>query len=1032
MQDAIDLESYFPDHEFTHQLVPYVHLLSGLFEQAFVLLLIQSGQQRYLLTSDDKHSNWVHWALQHLPGACDEPVQRLSFFLPGYDCCFRSQPCSDVGELSILLNRQTKVRLTKEQEMAFLTFFDAISQLIDADSLHSFRQTNLFKTEWPFAGGSHLQGQALLDYRHDVVTIVKGNGAFTGVTTPVFSEELLSDWLKQQLDTVAVDVTAIVRLCQLPRICELTFWRLSHTQGLLVLHDITAERELRRVHVRERRLQGLFDSGIAGMIGLNEHSELVFANDTAKELLWLPPNDTHAKHYNLRHVQFYLLDDETDSHRIEAMGILPVLATKQVARCRLVFPDNSQKIVEFRGRVRQDIDNPEIIAYCMLLDVTHQYQLQQALTVMRQHVDNLLSFSPVVLYQAAEDLQDGFLYVSPNAQDILGCSAEQILAEPGYFFSRVHPEDQALIRFYDQPDNREYRFWAESQQQYIWLKDIRRSDADDLLCIYGALTNISARKMAELEQQRLSRELMRQQQQQVETLQALTEGVVTIDQFGKILQVNPAICSLFGYETAELEQQPVSILMPPSDAGKHDSYISHYLEGGPAQIIGKGRRVVGKHKNGLLFPLRLSVAELPSAESGHRLFVGCLHDLTQAEQQQDQLLQAGKLSAIGTLTSGIAHDFNNILGIVRGYAELLAGHVDDSVSKTAANLIKAADRGSALTKSLLDFSSNRSRETAETELGQLIVELQPMLQEACSKSQVSLQLQTGAGALWANIEKGGLENVLLNMVINAVHACQANTGVAGIVSVSCDKRRVETSSHFVEPIQPGDYVCLCIKDNGCGMSEQVQRKIFEPFFTTKGAQGTGLGLAQVFGFIRRSQGGIVVTSAPGVGTSFELYLPVVAVPARAHIAKPAAMHVADTATPRTSDSVAAGHGEILLVDDDVELLEVHGAILEMAGFQVTRCDSGAAALTELRQHPYRLMVSDIMMPEMNGFELSQAARQYNPALNIQLVSGFADDSLIKDPLSEQLYQLRLQKPVRASQLIKRVKELLSSGVEPAV
>jgi signal transduction histidine kinase/CheY-like chemotaxis protein len=433
---------------------------------------------------------------------------------------------------------------------------------------------------------------------------------------------------------------------------------------------------------------------------------------------------------------------------------------------------------------------------------------------------------------------------------------------------------------------------------------------------------------------------------------------------------------------------------------------------------------VAQHQSGQQFPLRISIAELPVAESGQRSFVGCLHDLTQAEQQQEQLVQASKLSAIGTLTSGVAHDFNNILGIVRGYAELLASQPDEKVQKTAQNLIKAADRGSALTKSLLDFSSNRSRETVHTELGQLLAELSPMLREACSKErQIQLQLQPAAEPTWVNVEKGGLEDVLLNMVINAVHACQANVGTNGVITVAFAQQQVSSSSHFIEPVAAGAYACLSITDTGCGMTEQVQRKIFEPFFTTKGAKGTGLGLAQVFGFIRRCQGGIVVHSQVGHGTRFELYLPLL--PAQALPVSPQQVPVVTSSAAMSAAVCAAdADSEILLVDDDAELLEVHGAILEMAGFKVHSCNSPAEALTQLKQKQFRLMVSDIVMPAMNGFELSLAARELQPAVKIQLVSAYADDSLIKDSVCEQLYRERLQKPVRASQLVKRVRELL--------
>lgn len=1024
MLSYTDLGSFFPEHPLTRQLSQYTQLLSGLFEQAFVLLLVRYQQQNYVLASDEQHARWVHWALGQLPELADDATHNLPFFLPGYHCCLRRQPLTAQDSLSLVLIRHTRHPLTAEQEQALLALSDAIGQLLQGEVLAQLRQVSLYKTSWPFAHSTLLQGQAILNWSHGHLQLQQCVGVFAHAGEAMLADNGIVQWLLAQQDSSA-DAISSLRLGQLPQVCALNVWRIAPEQAFLSLQDVSAERELRLLQVRERQLQGLFDSGIAGMIGLNDHSQLVFANDIARQLLWLPDRETGAERFNLFHIGIYLLD-EADDRRLEPGALLTELTSQPVLRCRLMFPDGSHKIVEFRGSLRQQIDNPDVVAYCMLLDVSEQYQLHQALSVIRQHIDNLLSFSPVVLYQAGDHPGHGFLYISPNAHGILGYPASQILGEPDFFLSHVHPDDREQLVQEWQHDNSEYRFWSEAAQAYIWLKDLRRVDQDDEHCVYGALTNTSARKEAELEQQRLSRALMRQQKQLAETLQALTEGVMTLDQQGVIQTVNPAVCQLFGYSEPQLLGQSAEMLMPLAKPEQpHD--VARYLQTEAHHLISKGRRIMAQHQSGHQFPLRISIAELPVAESGQRSFVGCLHDLTQAEQQQEQLVQASKLSAIGTLTSGVAHDFNNILGIVRGYAELLSGQTDEKVQKTAQNLIKAADRGSALTKSLLDFSSNRSRETVHTELGQLLTELSPMLREACSKErQIQLVLQPATDPTWVNVEKGGLEDVLLNMVINAVHACQANTGKNGVITVAFAQQQVSSSSHFIEPVAAGSYACLSISDTGCGMTEQVQRKIFEPFFTTKGAKGTGLGLAQVFGFIRRCQGGIVVHSQLGIGTRFELYLPLLpaqSVPVSQHVAP---VPVVSVATP-ASVCPADADSEILLVDDDAELLEVHGAILEMAGFKVHSCNSPAEALTQLKQKQFRLMVSDIVMPAMNGFELSLAARALHSGLKIQLVSAYADDSLIKDAVSQQLYSERLQKPVRASQLVKRVKELLGES-----
>lgn len=1020
-KSPIDLCLYYPETNLTRQLEHYANLISGLFEHGFVLLLLRSESHCFYLASDPNHPKWVSWFLARPEDVDDYGFSQFSFFLPGYHCCCQTTPLGDSAtRMTLLLIRHTNIDLTDLQLQAFDMLAHAVMKTVSDTELLQLQQRTHLKTRWPFQHAQSYRGQAMLQWQDGVMHLTATTDIFTATQSAFFSEEPLQNWLKHHLLQQHPAELSNVRLCQFPHICELTLWRLAPDQGLLTLTDFTAEYQLKHLQQQDRVLQGLFDCNLAGMIGLNAHSELVFANTSARELLWLPLQVHPFDRFNLYHLAIYQLGQNDSLTRVDPAGFLQTLTQNELMRYRLDFPDGSHKVIDCRGRMQQKIENPDVLAYCMLLDVSEQYQLQQVLSEMRQHMENLLNFSPVVLYQAIGDVRKGFVYVSPNVADILGCSAEQLLADPMFFFNQVHPEDQPVVTADWEDDHLEYRFWSQSQQTYLWLKDIRRSGQTDAHSCYGAITNISARKLAELEHQRLSRELSRQQKQLSETLQAMTDGVITINAQGDILNFNSAVCDLFGYTAAALQGASVELLMPAADAAQHQSYLQHFLQTGEKKIIGKGRRVLARHQSGREFPILLSVAELPLDEEQQRFFVGCVHDLTQSEQQQEQLVQVSKLSAIGTLTSGIAHDFNNILGIVRGYAELLSMQPDEKVVKTANNLIKAADRGSALTKSLLDFSSNRSRQTHHVELGQLLRELAPMLKEACgSSSGVRLVLQPAQEPLWVNIEKGGLEDVLLNMVINAVHASTPS----GEITVSYCQKEVVDSVHFVEPISAGQYACLIIRDTGRGMSEQVLQKIFEPFFTTKGAQGTGLGLAQVFGFIRRSQGGIVVESTEGVGTRFELYLPVVKQVSQS-------LPVVETESLR---GVAKGQtqtdeaAQILLVDDDAELLDVHATILEAAGYRVCSCNSAKAALEQLAKHRFSLLVSDIVMPEMNGFELCRAAEQQQPDLAMLLVSAYADENLIQDEANKVRYQQRLEKPVRASMLIKRVRELLSAA-----
>jgi PAS domain S-box-containing protein len=564
----------------------------------------------------------------------------------------------------------------------------------------------------------------------------------------------------------------------------------------------------------------------------------------------------------------------------------------------------------------------------------------------------------------------------------------------------------------------EYRVWSERDNKYFWLKDIRNHDTSDESVIFGALTNITARKEAEAQQQRLQRELAGQKQILSLTLDALVDGVITIDQNGVILSCNPAIYRMFGYQTHELLNKNIQMLMPQAVGEQHQAHVQRYLHSGESHVIGRGRDVQGLRKDGVEFPLHISVTELPAEHTEQRVFVGCMHDLTETRKQQQQLLQASKLSALGTLTSGIAHDFNNILGIMRGYAEMLGGQQDQQVRHYSQNIIKAADRGSSLTRSLLDFSSNRARELQQGDMNAIVEDLRQLLLEACGK-HVELVLKLAPEPL--PVEKGGLENALLNMAINARHAMK-DGGVLTISTQRCQRSESELKSM---DLQGTDYLEIRVRDTGSGMTDEVRQRLFEPFFTTKGTEGNGLGLAQVFGFIRRAQGNIEVKSELGKGTEFSMLLPLshksVVTPRRTPTTNEAFRPA--MSAPLSSAS-ADDAPAILVVDDEPELLDVHVTMLQAAGFVVYSAGSAAAALEVLQQYRIDVLVSDIVMPEMDGLSLAKQALATYPSLKVQMVSGFANVELASDEVTRQLFADRLTKPVTARGLVNRVRLLL--------
>ena len=412
--------------------------------------------------------------------------------------------------------------------------------------------------------------------------------------------------------------------------------------------------------------------------------------------------------------------------------------------------------------------------------------------------------------------------------------------------------------------------------------------------------------------------------------------------------------------------------------------------------------------------------------------MGWTQDITTAKLHAEQLLRSQKMDALGKLTGGIAHDFNNLLGIILGYSEMLEEPLqkDPVLASYVLEIQKAGSRGAKLTKRLLGFSRDNQSERQELNVNSILRGLRNMLEKTLT-ARVELQLSL-AKEIWpVELDQGELEDAIINISINAMHAMEG-TGWLAIGTENISLR--EYAAHSLN-LQQGDYVKLTLTDNGCGMDEETREKIFYPFYTTKGEKGTGLGLNQVFSFISRSNGAIHVISKPGVGTCIELYF------ARLK-ATDDDDNAANTEKPQTNEQPKAnddgGSGQpggkhdplagtetILVVDDEKGLLDLTARLLQRKGYQVFTASSGIEALKILETEEIRLMLSDIIMPKMDGFELTETVRQKYPDVKIQLASGFAER--VPSPAgAETTKEEWLRKPYRARDLYKKLRKLLDA------
>ncbi len=495
-------------------------------------------------------------------------------------------------------------------------------------------------------------------------------------------------------------------------------------------------------------------------------------------------------------------------------------------------------------------------------------------------------------------------------------------------------------------------------------------------------------------------------------LESAVDAIITINDGGVIESLNPAAEQLFGYPAAEMIGHNISLLMPEPDRSAHDGYIRRYLDTGQRRIIGTGREVTARRKDGSTFPAGLSVSEV--VFDGRRLFTGIIHDNSARRAAEEQLHHAQKMEAVGQLTGGIAHDFNNLLTVVIGNLEMLEARVADDKSRSLVRQAEeAAELGAELIDRLLTFARRRSLEPQSLDLNELILGLDDILRRALGEAiDVSIVLSPG---LWQlRSDPGQLESAILNLCLNARDVL----GDGGRVTIETANAEVDGAAVAGDPeVSPGSYVRLSVSDDGPGMAPEVQARAFEPFFTTKElGVGTGLGLSMVYGFARQSGGFVTIKSETGQGTTVSLFLP------------RWEGTLADAEPGGSEGEGARGHGEtVLVVEDDERVRQVTAQRLRSLGYRVREAGSGQAALNALEEHDgIELLFTDIIMPGgMSGRELAVAVREMHPDVKVLYTSGYAAEATAQRGVLGPGEAL-LAKPYRTAELAVQLRRILDS------
>ncbi len=478
--------------------------------------------------------------------------------------------------------------------------------------------------------------------------------------------------------------------------------------------------------------------------------------------------------------------------------------------------------------------------------------------------------------------------------------------------------------------------------------------------IRGSITDISTRTQKDKENRRLAT-----------ALEQAAETVMITDTRGRILHINPAFERVTGYQLDEVVGKPPTFLKNPMH---DDSFYRTIWDTISSGQVWSGRTFNTK-KNGEIFEAEGTFS--PVRDPGGQIinYVAVNRDISRESELERQLNQSQKMEAIGTLAGGIAHDLNNLLSPILGFAQILEEDIEslDEVRYNAAQISRATRRASALVGQVLAFSHKSESAKQPTLLQTVLDESTPLLQHSLP-SVIDLQIKLSP-CRHVLMNATQLQQIILNLCTNAKHALQHQP--APHILIELEEVSL-ADGHLVAPLPPGDYAKLSVKDNGKGMDHSTQSRIFEPYFTTKEVgSGTGLGMATVHKIVTDHQGHIRLESQPGHGTSFEIYLPIVAESTVPHTPQQPHAHT------------IAGKESILFVDDEEPIVHMVSRGMERLGYQVTGFTSSTEALAHFKQHPdaFDIVISDQTMPGLTGVEMARQIHALRPELPIILCSG---------------------------------------------
>ena len=599
------------------------------------------------------------------------------------------------------------------------------------------------------------------------------------------------------------------------------------------------------------------------------------------------------------------------------------------------------------------------------------------------------------------------IYVSPRWFTILGYEPDAFPHTYQTFQQLLHPKDKdRLDHFFCNQLKRKKTFSIEFRMKandgnWIWIESRGKTMAWDengnAVRVMGTHTDISERKLSEIELYRHS-----------QALQQSLDGIVICDMDGQIEFVNQAWATMHGYDTNELVGKHLHIFMKPPQQSTYSQFFEYLKEK-------KGFMRDDEHlsKDGKHFSVRMTASILKDTHSIPMGILLIVRDITDEIGLEAQLLQAQKMESIGRLAGGIAHDFNNLISPILANTEMVMSDIPMTpiVKQRLERVLTAAERAGDLTRQILVFSRKQPMELQTFRMSEVVNGFYNII-TCMIREDITFKTNTSESKGYIHADISQIEQILMNILVNAQDAMPRGGQINLLVS---DVELDETYTERHPDVIPGDYVMLAISDTGTGMSRESIRKAFEPFYTTKEkGKGTGLGLSTVYGIVKQHKGHIRVFSVENEGTTFTLYFPRV--------------EKNSNKTPRVYplEKLTGGHSIILVVEDEDMVRELVCSILKRFGYKVldARDANHCMKLIDTYDGPIQLLITDVVMPGMNGKELFMAVAKDRPDMKVIFMSGYTSDIVIDRGIKDTEVAF-LQKPISVQKLIGVVKQILN-------